>query len=304
MGPPGSGKSWIGLLAASSALSRGFHVAYLDYETGVPDFVERCRLLGIFDYLKPDPDRLGHLRYVPGHDLELGDRAEIAEWLSGDEGEGLLILDSAGSSGCPDDGPAGVPEWLAEHLRPFTLLPDHLRPALLVLDHVTKNRQHGQTRGPVGSQIKLRETTGIAIRVDGIPWTRTEGGRVTLTCEKDRRGFWARYAPMASFIGSWQDGAFGVEITEPEPEPATTTATDLRQAVESAIYDALEGQPPMSFSRLKKAARTMTKFANSTFDGCLREMTEGGIITKTEGGRYPTYSLTPNVIQFPNKPTQ
>ena len=124
-GPAAYGKTWTALIAAREALDAGLNVGYIDYETGRDDFKERALILGLFDYLKPDPDRLGQLRHIPGHDLELGDRAEIAEWASGDDGEGLIIIDSAGSSGCPDDGPKGVPEWIAEHIRPFTsCIPD------------------------------------------------------------------------------------------------------------------------------------------------------------------------------------
>ena len=290
-GPPSYGKTWVALMGARQALEAGFHVAYVDYETGRDDFKERALILGIFDYLKPDPDRLGLLRHIPGHDLELGERAEIGEWASGDDGHGLVIIDSAGSSGCPDDGPAGVPEWIAEHLRPFTLLPDDKRPAVLVLDHVAKN-PFGRMPGPIGAQAKMREVTGIAMRITGNPWTRTEPGSISLVCEKDRRGFWQRGTEMSTIIGTWTGGAFGYQITEPEAQPTTTGATDLRQAVESAIYDTLEDEPPMSFSRLKKEARQKTRFANSTFDTSLRDMIEGGLITKNEHGRHPTYHLT------------
>ena len=290
-GPSGWGKSWVALMSCKEALDRGYHVAFLDYESGTEDFKERCLTLGIFDYLKPDPDRLGLLRHIPGHDLELGERAEIAEWASGDDGDGLVIIDSAGSSGCPDDGPAGVPEWIAEHLRPFTLLPDDKRPAVLVLDHVAKN-PFGRMPGPIGAQAKMREVTGIAMRITGNPWTRTEPGSITLHCEKDRRGYWQRGTPMSTIIGTWTGGAFGYQITEPEAEAEPPAAVDLRQAVENSIYDTLEDQPPMSFSRLKKEARQKTRFANSTFANSLREMCEGGLITKDERGRWPAYTTT------------
>ncbi len=143
------------------------------------------------------PPQNGHLRHVPGHDLELGDRSEIAEWAGGDDGEGLIIIDSAGSAGCPDISPKGVPEWLTEHIRPLQLLPDSKRPAIIVVDHVAKNTQ-GRAPGPIGAQAEMREVTGIAMKLTGNPWTRTEGGTITLICEKDRRGYWKKDTPMAT----------------------------------------------------------------------------------------------------------
>ena len=185
----------------------------------------------------------------------------------------------------------GVPEWIAEHIRPFQLLPDDKRPAILVVDHVARN-PIGRMPGPIGAQAKMREVNGIAMRITGNPWTRTEPGTITLHCEKDRRGYWQRNTPMADIVGTWTDGAFGYSITEPEPaKPAA--AVDLRQAVESAIFDSLdEAHNPPSFTALKKAARQKTRFANSTFDTSLRDMIEGGLITKNEHGRHPTYHLT------------
>ena len=263
-GPSGWGKSWVSLMACREALDAGYHVAYVDYELGTDDFKERALMLGLYQYLKPDPARLGLLRHVPGYQLELGDRSEIAEWASGDDGEGLIIIDSAGSSGCPDDGPKGVPEWLAEHIRPYQLLPDSKRPAILVVDHVSKN-PNGRMPGPIGAQAKMREVTGIAMRTTGNPWTRTEAGTLTLVCEKDRRGYWKRGTPMATITGTWTDGAFGYQITEPEQPAEPAAAVDLRQAVENAIYDSLdEAHKPPSFTALKKAARQKTRFANNT----------------------------------------
>ena len=194
-GPSGFGKSWVALMAAKQALDNDYNVAYIDYELGVDDFKERALMLGLWKHLKD-----GSLRHVEGHNLELGDRAEIADWCAADDGEGLIIIDSAGSAGCPDDSPKGVPEWLAEHIRPFQLLPDHKRPAIVVVDHVSKNPQ-GRAPGPIGAQAKMREVTGIAMKITGNPWTRTESGTITLICEKDRRGYWKKDDTMSTITG-------------------------------------------------------------------------------------------------------
>ena len=286
-GSPGSGKSWAALMAAKEALHRDYNVAFIDYEDTASAFKERALVLGLYDHLAT-----GHLRYVPGHDLELGHRAEIAEWAAGDDGEGLVIIDSAGSSGAPDDGPAGLPEWLAEHIRPFTLLPDSKRPALLVVDHIPKNR--GRAAGPIGAQAKLRAVTGIAMRTTGRPWTRSESGSITLHCEKDRRGYWQRGTPMATIVGGWQDGTFGWQVTEPtenEISPPTSVSE-----VEDAIAQVLEAHPQgISYTKMRDPVREIVHAQYSTIRNVLTQLVKEEIVHEDKTRNYAVY-------QFPLSP--
>ena len=289
-GPSGFGKSWVALMAVKQALDNDYNVAYLDYEMGIPTFKERALMLGLWQHLKD-----GNLRHVEGHNLELGDRAEIAEWSAADDGEGLVIIDSAGSAGCPDDSPKGVPEWLTEHLRPFQLLPDHKRPAIIVVDHVSKNPQ-GRAPGPIGAQAKMREITGVAVKVVGDPWTRTEGGTITLICEKDRRGYWKKNAPMATVVGTWTDGAFGYRIEEPQETNGNGNGKPIHAnwlALKDHLFELIltSGDDGISYNPLCEKVNETHHMTRKRFGKAIKDLLDDELVTKERRGKYVRYVI-------------
>ena len=99
-GEPGRGKSWAALIVALRADCR---VLYLDFEDQPQTLAARARLLAgdsVIAHLQ-DAD---WFRYVAGYDIRNDDPDEppgvirdAVDWLAG----GVVIIDTAGSSGCP-----------------------------------------------------------------------------------------------------------------------------------------------------------------------------------------------------------
>ena len=292
-GPPGSGKTWAALIAAKQALQAGHHVAYVDWEDHPSTFAERARLLGIHRHLQqPQEDTTaGWLRYADGHQLEEGHMQQIADWTAGDDGEGLVIVDSAGASGAPDDTPKGIPEWIQTVLWPLTLLADDKRPAVLVIDHTAKHRNG--TRGPIGAQAKLREVTGIAILTAGEPWTRTTGGHITLICEKDRRGWWRPGQTMATIRGGWDGTTFGTTTLPPAAAGPDNAGMVNVDDIKNTICDIVIASMPdgISYSPLRSATRQEHPISNRLFTSALNVLVDDTTLAKVRVGRYDRYQI-------------
>ena len=289
---PGRGKSWLGLMAAEKVLERGGRVAVIDYDAPPPEsWGERSRTLGGDVLLDNLTDQRAALHFLGA--VAPATRALLADWLTAAPAN-LVILDTTTAGGMAIDG-ANVEPWIREHVETFR----QAGVTIILFDHLNKSAEARANSGPSGSHSKLDMAT-IPLRITGTleqmwnPKTQKDG-QCWIEAEKDKLGRLPMGGPYATLKGSFREGAFALEIadvTKTDRNPQEAKAVDLRVAVENAIYDTLEDQPPMSFSALKKEARLLTRFANSTFANSLREMTDGGLITKDESGRWATYTVT------------
>ena len=217
-GMPGSGKSFLCEIDLIHAVLRGGRALYLDYEDSKKTFHQRAAILGF--NLK---DYADSFKYIHGGLAEYpAVQAEAIAWLldAPDPEMNQVIIDAAESSGCPSDG-SPVNDWLKKVVMPWR--DPGVNSGVLVSDHIPKTKDN-RPDGPIGSQRKLAAVDGISLLVSGYCWTKTKGGRLTLTNDKDRTGDYGRKEPVAAVIAEWQgegDGrTFAYRIVEPTKEDA------------------------------------------------------------------------------------
>ena len=179
-GVPGSGKSWVVIIAIEEAVMRGGRVLYLDYEDNDKTFKARSALLG-FD-VGAYADCVKYIR--PGVTESPTAMAQATQWLTGavSPTHNLVVLDACESAGCPSDG-ADIAPWFRTHIEPWRVDGN----GVLMVDHVPK-RSDDRPNGPIGSQAKLARIDGVALAVSGTPWTKQASGKIFLTNHKDRGG--------------------------------------------------------------------------------------------------------------------
>ena len=286
-GSPGSGKTWLALMIVRQAIEADHRAIFIDFEDRPQAFGTRARMLGGPHLLEAigDADRF---RYVDGHSLETGHRAEASEWV----GSGLVIIDAATSAGCPANGD-DVREWIAQNILPFTL--DEPRSTIIVLDHIPK-RKEGRPAGPIGSFYKLAAVNGSALRIYGQPWNAHQSGKIHLVVEKDRLGQLPATTGdhAATITGTWQGDppTFAYTITPPtDKKAAEADLADVKTTVEDAICDELEATGGRTFNPLRQTIRQQTKVSYALFGSILKALVECELIVKDESGRYPVYRL-------------
>jgi len=232
----GIGKTWAALEAAKQELKAGRTVGWIDYEE--PDAttaVSRLRALGCTDdeiaaglhYHSPkDPTSLLAL------DLLV---AEIT-----DAGVGLVVIDSLGEAfgldSVNEDRDNEVGPWLRRVARTLA----DTGAAVVLIDHSTKSNDN--PLHPSGSKRKRAAITGASYMVEAVqPLTRAEGGRLRLTCAKDRHGHYRRGEVAAEIaLTVYPDDGMTVHIYPPDPdanEPDARLGVVARAAVR-AVKDA------------------------------------------------------------------
>ena len=213
-GLPGSGKSFVGLIALHESLLRGGRAIYLDYEDSAKTFQQRAAIIGF-----APKDFADSFKYIHGGLSEHpAAQAEALEWLaeSGEPEMNCIVIDAAESSGCPSDG-APVNDWLEKVVNPWRKADRDY--GVQVLDHIPKTKDN-RPDGPIGSQRKMAAVDGISLLIGGYCWSKTKGGRLTLTNDKDRTGQYGKKQPVATIIGDWEgeSRAFGHSIVKPSKE--------------------------------------------------------------------------------------
>ena len=281
-GLPGSGKSWVAIIAAHEAVLRGGNVIYWDFEDTRQTFKRRALMLGFdplthaenFKYLR------GEVQASPAAVLE----AQIWLQKAMDPQYSLVVIDAAESAGCPADG-ANVVPWYQSHVDPWL----NAGAGVLLIDHIPK-RQEDRPRGPIGSNHKLAKVNGVSLKVSGIPWTKKVGGKIELFNEKDRGGDMP--APVSKCVavikGTWQgDGdsrTFGYTIEAPEGgEDTGDLSTLLLQAVAEAGPDGITGA-----HNLIKMVKGKTKDKLET----LAVLVEAGLLEKARVGKSDLFTAT------------
>lgn len=180
-GEPGSGKTWVALVAVAQELEQGHPALFIDFEDRAATVVGRLRQLGVTDQAIA-----GGLRYIrPDTALDTnGWRAlELAA-----AGATIAIIDGITEAmaihGLAINENDDVAKWL--HLIPNRLA--DLGPAVLQIDHVTKN---ADTRGryAIGAQHKLAGITGVAYKMLTVKSLgRGAKGQAKLLIDKDKHG--------------------------------------------------------------------------------------------------------------------
>ena len=271
-GYPGTGKSWVGLLACREAVKLGGKALYLDFEDNAATLESRARLIG-FD-VKAANEAGNFLYGRPGlTDSPLAvDQAQ--DWLSTPYDGNLyahVVIDAAESSGAPSDGGA-VNEWLGKLVEPWR----NVGAGVTVLDHKPKNKDN-QSRGPIGSQRKLAAVDGVALEVKGLPWTKARDGRISLVVAKDRPGDVGGVdQTVAAVSGTWagadSDRAIRIELVD-------ANAADAPDGLGDRILAAVDSGQCASANDVVKAV----KGNRNDVHRLIRELTEEAFIEKRGG---------------------
>ena len=212
VGDPGGGKSWIAATFAAIHLANGGRVLWIDNEDSPAAFAERMMLLGAYkDASNPDK-----LLFV---DMELLEDPiglnGAQEWLRYHD-KPLVVIDTAQATGADSTG-GDINEWWKNVVRPW----QKIGATVIVIDHRPK-RPQDRAPGPIGSVHKMSRLDGVCLAVNGNPWTRDQGGTLSLKIEKDRARIVGKRNSYAADIAGRYDshGAFLITIADHTEPPA------------------------------------------------------------------------------------
>lgn len=274
-GEPGSGKSWVALMAVQDTVQRGGRVLYWDHEDSINTFVKRGMVLG-FDSRKYD----GEVKYVLPAMIESANAMQEAiDFLVDSETPSLVVIDTAESAGCPSDG-ASVEQWMESYIMPWRAHDI----GVIVVDHVPKSRDN-RPRGPIGSQHKMAKVDGSAIAVGGLPWTRRTNGKLILVNEKDRQGDLPvpNGKTVAEIPGVWDDhGILQWSLAAPDIDDENI-ASEVLNALDEAGEDGIKGLASL---------RNMVRGKTSKIDAALDILSQSGHLTISKFGNSNHYRIT------------
>lgn len=217
-GEPGSGKSWITLLACLQEMRHGNKVTFLDFEDRASRVVGR--LLGLGATPAQIRDRFRYVR--PNAPLDAAIRPDLDAAI---EGASLVVIDGVTEvmtlQGLDPNANSDVaifyglvPRYIANH--------GH---AVIMIDHVVKDGER-QGRWAIGGQHKLAGIDGVAYLVKAVEqFGRGKVGHARITVSKDRPGYVEEIALGRSVAELWLD-ARNVNVLLCDLKPPTANAKD------------------------------------------------------------------------------
>jgi hypothetical protein len=286
----GVGKGWVAAIFAVQEFAAGHHVAWVSFED--PDerlVVNRLKDLGA------DPTDIEHLLHYYAPPSTPFTTAAV-EHVAGDareHGITLIVIDSAGEAfgleGINEDKDAEVGPWLRRVARPLA----DTGAAVLLIDHATKAKDNPLY--PSGSKRKRAAITGASYLVESPqPLTRERGGRLTLTCAKDRHGHYRRAELVAEVVFTvYPDGGTTVHVWPPHAADPTATSPEdalslkLQRAAVQAAKDAGE---PLSQRRLLERLKHL-RAGIERKRAAIEEAVATGAIRLEEGPRRTTLHI-------------
>jgi len=217
-GEPGSGKTWLTLIAALQELHNGNTVTMVDFEDRASRVIGRLLALGA----RPQQIR-DHFRYIRPHtalnpqartDLEHATRDATLVILDGvTEAMTLHGLDLNGNADVATFY-ALLPRWLADQ-----------GAAVALIDHVVKDGEK-QGRWAIGGQHKLAGIDGVAYLVQAIEkFGRGKTGIARITVSKDRPGYVEEIA-LGRTVAQLHLDATDINCLRHRLDPPTETPTD------------------------------------------------------------------------------
>ena len=276
-GQPGTGKTWIAIIAVIANVRSGARVIWWDFEDRPATLATRLQALGASDLIG-SPE----IRFVtPDLKDDKEVLADAAHWAKGGRRPGLVVIDSCESAGCPADS-NNVAPWYRQCVDPFLKENN----TVLLLDHVPK-RSEDRPRGGIGSQHKLARVDGAALFVTGQPWTKKTGGKITLRVHKDRPGDLPATInkPVAIVEGVHADGALTCTITAPfdDDDEDEGVADNLLVEIAKAGADGVTGS---------RGIRELMTGKGTKIDAALDDLIAAGLVARSKKGRAHVYSVT------------
>lgn len=234
-GEPGSGKTWLTLLAAVQQLADGHTVTMIDFEDRASRVIGRLLALGAH----PDVVR-HHFRYVrPNTGLDTTTQTDL---LNAVTNSSIVILDGVTEAmtmhGYDLNSNADVASF-------YDLLPrriaDHTGAAVVMIDHVVKDGEK-QGRWALGGQHKLAGIDGVAYLVKAIDkFGRGKIGHARLIVSKDRPGY-------------VEEIALGMTVAELvlDARDVNCLRADLKAPTETPIDEAGNMRPTVLMERVSR----------------------------------------------------
>ena len=275
-GDSGTGKGWVLCFAIAQLIRQGEKVMLVDLEDVPGSIVARLRLLGLSD-----------AQIVAGLDYRRPTteftRAAVAQLVADvtTGGHALVIIDSLGEAfalnGINEDKDAEVGPWLRAVARPL----GDTGAAVVLVDHSTKaadNPLH-----PSGSKRKRAAIGGASYLLDAVrPLAKGRGGRLRLTCAKDRHGTYARKEVAAHLVVAEHDGTgpLDVRLYAPDPTPGGDgPEVEVLVLAQRMIRTVKDSETPMSKKTLEVTTSGRTDRKRAALDhainaGCL-DFTKG-----------------------------
>lgn len=242
----GIGKGWIVCHLMQQNALHGVRTMLLDFEDTAHSITARLRLLGMSDH-----DITTWVVYVRP-EVAVGGLA-VAHLVNTIRGEnaGAVVLDSLGEAfglaGVNEDRDNEVGPWLRMATRPLA----DTGASVTMIDHSTKagtNDLH-----PSGSKRKRAAITGASYLVEAVkPFVKGEGGRLRVTCAKDRHGNYRRGGVVADLVMDSTDLGVRLKLYAPTITTAEGDATvPIILAARKAVAAAKDAGRPLSRNELE-----------------------------------------------------
>lgn len=244
-GDSGTGKGWIVCLLILLNAKNGIRTMLLDFEDTAHSITARLRILGMSDhdittwlvYLRPQ---------VPFGGLSVAHLVNLITELN----VGAAVIDSVGEAfglaGVNEDKDAEVGPWLRMVARPLA----DTGASVILIDHSTKagtNDLH-----PSGSKRKRAAITGASYLVEARkPFVKDEGGRLRLTCAKDRHGNYRRGEVVADLVMDSHAGTVRLNLYAPTIAATGEATMPTMLAARAAVAAAKAVGRPVSQSELE-----------------------------------------------------
>jgi len=253
-GVDGSGKSWLGLFAIAQEIKDGRGAVLVDLEDSEATTVARLRQIGV-----SDDDIANHLALIrPDSPLRPDEVREVGD-AACDVKARIVIVDSLGEAlalnGLDENSDAEMTPYLRLRLRPIA----ERGFAVTTIDHSVKSAA-SDPLWPSGSKRKRAAISGALYQVEAVqPFAVGQGGRMRITCAKDRHGTYRRGEHVADLVME-ADGM--LRLFEP---PEADGAIDLPvELAARAAFKVLEGESQALSQRallgvMKVTAGTETK---------------------------------------------
>lgn len=237
-GDSGAGKGWAVCFALDQELRAGRTAMLLDFEDVAVSIVGRLTALGT------SPDTiLDHLIYFRPQ-TEFG-TTEVAQVVAHciDRSVSLVVVDSLGEAfaleGIDENKDVEVGPWYRRVARQIA----DTGAAVLLVDHSTKAADNPLY--PSGSKRKRAAVTGASYLAEATkPFVKGEGGRLRLTCAKDRHGNYRRGEVVGSLVMAKSlTDAVRLELHEPDTTEGTSELGAVLAARSAVAAAKDEGRP-------------------------------------------------------------
>jgi hypothetical protein len=242
-GADGVGKSWVALIAAAQEITAGHNVEWVNFED--PDervVVDRLLDIGI------DPETIAEHFYYRGP-TDPFDETVVDQLITciTDDDVTLVVIDSLGEAlglggGNENDDP-DITNWVRTVARTIIAA----GAAVIVVDHGTKAADNPLFAS--GSKRKRAAITGVGYLIEApSPLTKANGGRLRLTCAKDRHGNFARGEQVATIdFGRYPDGGLTVHVRQVlATEQKPTDDQTLRKVARAIVRTVRDAHRPLS----------------------------------------------------------